>query len=407
MDFEDLNIEDYIYDDSKSSGRRQRINRNADAGYEAYERRGNYGSQSNRYDDRYEYEYEYDDGFEEYDDGYYYDDDDYYYDEPVKKRNKRSAYNKKGKKKKRWVKPLVIILVILAVLALAAFIFLRVLFGGMKTNKLDKNELGITQTEFDKRGIKNIVLFGVDTRDVSEQFGDQNRSDSIIIATLDSNTDEIKLTSILRDSKVAIEGYGEDKINTAYRYGGPQLALKTINQNFKMDLTDYITVNFDELATIVDSLGGLDLEITQEEADNMALTCPEKPVSAGYVHLDGDQAVAYSRVRKIDSDYNRASRQQIVLSLILDKIKQMPILKYPSFIQEFLSCVETSLSSTELIGLGTKFNVKDAQLVRNTIPDTDYESDVYGGLDETGSWVWIYDLDEASHRLHNIIYGGE
>ena len=312
---------------------------------------------------------------------------------------------KEKKKKKKWLRAVIIIAIILVVLAAAAFFLFRYMFGGLRQVKLNADDLGISSTRETDQDIQNFLLFGVDTRDVSG--GDQYRSDSIIIASVNYDTDEIKLTSILRDSKVVIEGEGEAKINVAYRLGGAPLAIKTINQNFDMDIKDYISVDLSELAQIIDYLGGIDVEITELEAGNMALTCPEKPVSAGWNHLDGDQAVAYARVRKPDSDYYRASRQQTVLNLLFEKMKSLSLTEYPAAIKFFLESVETSFSYGDIIDMATKLDIQNAEIVKNTIPDEQYESNLFGDYDETGVWYFIYDLDEATDRLHNIIYGAE
>ena len=145
-----------------------------------------------------------------------------------------------------------------------------VFYGNYLLNKIDKVEIdkenvGITEeveeklSQYDDK-ITNIALFGIDAED-----GGVGRSDSIIIATLDFHNKKLKLTSIMRDSYVDIDGYGTDKINHSYAFGGAELAIKTLNQNFNLNIEDFVAVNFSSLPVIIDLLGGVDITITEEE----------------------------------------------------------------------------------------------------------------------------------------------
>ncbi len=200
----------------------------------------------------------------------------------------------------------------------------------------DSDSLGIQSGAFSDSRIVNIALFGLDAREDT----DSGRSDVVMVLSVDKRHHTLKLTSILRDSEVAIEGYGYDKITHAYAYGGPELAIKTINQNFNLDIKNYVTVNFHQMADIVDAFGGVDMDLTAEEAaalnENLWNLEQETPgtvtygdyipstdgtvqlvygeYQAGTYHLTGNHAVAYARIRYIDSDDVRASRQQKVLS---------------------------------------------------------------------------------------------
>ena len=184
--------------------------------------------------------------------------------------------------------------VILAALIAGICLWLY-LTSGVKQVKLDKDDLGITeykktddadQTEnsgdTENSNIRNIVFFGIDSTDEQASYGDQYRSDSIIIISLGEDNKNIKATSILRDSKVPIEGHESQKINAAYKYGFAPLAIKTINQNFKMNIEDYVTVDFASIEEIVDLLGGVDIELTEEEASQVPGThCRAKHIERG------------------------------------------------------------------------------------------------------------------------------
>ena len=172
-----------------------------------------------------------------------------------------------------------------------------VFYGNYLLNKIDKVEIdkenvGITEeveeklSQYDDK-ITNIALFGIDAED-----GGVGRSDSIIIATLDFHNKKLKLTSIMRDSYVDIDGYGTDKINHSYAFGGAELAIKTLNQNFNLNIEDFVAVNFTTMPKIIDKIGGITVDITSEEVSYI-----QGIESAGTYNLTGDQALDYSRIR--------------------------------------------------------------------------------------------------------------
>ena len=311
-------------------------------------------------------------------------------------------------RKKRRVKTiLIIVFAIIAVLAAGVVGASLYFFGNINTTDISENneDLGISDeraAQSDAK-IKNYALFGVDTRNMSSDSG---RSDAIIILTVDERNNVIKMTSILRDSKVAIEGHGNQKITHAYAFGGPTLAIKTINQNFDMDIKDYITVNFSQMAEIVDSVGGVTMDLTASEVAQVNKTTGNKLQGSGSMELNGEQAVAFSRIRKIDSDNARADRQKEVLSAVFRKIASLPKSQYPGVIHDLLGTVETSLTYGDLIGYTiSPLTTKGFTTEQYSIPDKAYETDLNGGIDSTGAWVWTYNLDNAAKRLHTIVYG--
>lgn len=247
----------------------------------------------------------------------------------------------------------------------------------------------------------NIALFGLS----ADSEYDTNRTDSIIIVTIDNEHKQLKFTSILRDSKVPIEGHEPQKINAAYRYGGPDLALQTINENFHIELEDYITVNFEQFAKMVWLLGGVDIELSQAEVEWMEEFAPGYDYVVGMNHLDGWQALQYSRIRKIDSDSVRAQRQQAVLTELLGNVMELSLSDFVSMVTSFLDVVEaTSLNIMDVITLAT-IPYSEYDIIYNRFPDADKELDLWGGIDDDhGEWVWIYDLDQAADRMNDIIY---
>ena len=288
----------------------------------------------------------------------------------------KQAYKKNQKKKKRTgLKVFLSFICVILVLVGGVMIYAStVLLGDLKTTTItkDKTELGISEETKSEAGITNIALFGVDARDYDGgTFA--GRSDAIMVMSIDNVHHKVKLTSIMRDVRVYMgDGSpydsGYDKLNHAYMYGGPEQAIRTINQNFGLDIQDYVTVNFASMAKIVDAFGGVNIDLTEEEVEqvninmqDLAVNSPESlsgdistyaPLSAGEgVLLNGDEAVAYGRIRAIGDDNGRVERQQEVLSALLSKASSISKLEYPSIIQQLAPLCETSLTFDKMIGL--------------------------------------------------------
>lgn len=322
----------------------------------------------------------------------------------TKKPNKLAA---KWKKLKKWQRVLIIIVVIILLLAgIGAGVFFGVL-NGFKGEKIDDNDIGITDeinSTYADSGIVNIALFGLDTRDADSFKG---RSDTIMIFSVDKVNNTVKITSILRDSYVAIEGHKNQKITHAYAFGGAKLALKTLNQNYNMNITDYVTVNFAKVADAIDSIDGIDIEITEKERVEVNnIGDDENPDfqyldKAGLVHLNGEQAVVYARIRHIDTDNARVERQKRVLMAALDKVKAISPAKYSEMVKSAMALCETSLSASEILSFAPMVT-KALTIETLVIPGDEDNAD--GGNYE-GYWVWRYDLVAASNRLHQFIYG--
>jgi len=223
----------------------------------------------------------------------------------------------------------------------------------------DDQDLGIKDDPFKDRKVINIALFGIDRREDNEV----SRSDSIMIATIDKEHKKIKLTSLLRDIYVEIPGYGMDKLNHAYSYSGPELAIKTINHNFNMNIREFAAVDFFGLEEIIDVMGGVEVDVQPNEVGpiNTGVKQVDKfdnsnsPLvkDSGKQKLTGRQAVAYARIRRIGTDYQRTERQRIVLEDILNQGINAGVAQYPKLLNAMLPHVETSLSKSEILSLGT------------------------------------------------------
>lgn len=325
---------------------------------------------------------------------------------------------KKWSVKKKIIVILCIILAVLLALAGGIYLYIRSLLGSAEYVELDTSQLGITtpsgsvedigegQVE-PAADITNIALFGVDTRDVSSDSG---RSDALMILSVNRTDNQIKLISIARDSYVAVDGYGMDKITHAYAYGGPELAIRTINQNFNMDIQEFVTVNFAQLANIIDYVGGVYVNVDEDERQVLNDYIPElqslgisaEPVEqAGYQLLTGGQAVAYSRDRYTGSDMDRTERQREVLNSLFDSVSQMDLTKLPGLASMVLSQCTTSLSVDEMLDLGTWAATSGPSFGQSALPNG--ECNARGQYIGT-RWYYVYDLNTATEILHDYIY---
>ncbi len=326
-----------------------------------------------------------------------------------KRKNSKFRNSKFGKKwfaLKKWQRVIVYVLIALLVLSAAVFGTVYSIYSGFH-NQIDEGDLGISNEIAEKYGdtdIFNVALFGLDTRDEEAFTG---RSDSIIIVSVDRKNNTVKLSSILRDSYVSIEGHKDQKICHAYAFGGAPLAIKTLNQNFNMNITDYVSINFAKLAQAIDLLGGVDITITEAERAHLnQIGDDDNPDfhyldEAGPVHLTGEQAVVYARLRKIDSDVERSNRQKRVIEALLAQARKVSPSKYAELLKRGMSLCETSLSFSEIMSFAPMIK-SDIQITMTNIPGE--EENAVGGIYE-GAWVWRYDLRKASERLHLFIYG--
>jgi LCP family protein required for cell wall assembly len=324
-----------------------------------------------------------------------------------KSAKKQSKFVKKWRSLKKWQRGIIIAVMVILVIALIAYFAVWGFYNNFRKDVNEEN-LGISTDIYDKygkTGVFNVAVFGVDTRNRDEFSG---RSDSIIIVSVDKKNKTVKLTSILRDSYVAIDGYKNQKITHAYAFGGAELAIKTINQNFNMDITDYATINFFKMAEAIDILGGIDIEITKSEMEQInmeALGGSQKGAalvdSYGKVHLDGDQATIFCRLRKQDSDEARANRQKMVVNALLAQARKVSPTKYPEVVKAIMGLCETSLTFSEVMSFVPMIN-DEVTIEAITVPGE--PENAVGGIYD-GAWVWRYDLAQATQRIHMFIFG--
>ena len=271
------------------------------------------------------------------------------------------------------------------------------LFNKIERVEVDTNDVGITEEVQDKlseysNSVINIALFGIDAEE-----GSAGRSDSIIIATIDTIHKKLKLTSIMRDAYVNIGDRGLDKINHAYAFGGAQLAIKTLNENFNLNIEDFIAVNFTTMPKIIDKLGGVTIDITSEEVSHISGIS-----SAGTYTLTGEQALAYSRIRYASGgDYVRTDRQRTVLNKVFEKILDANVTQYPGLLSEILPMVKTSLDYSEILDIGSEIlKMGVTGLEQERFPRDGYcEGKMINGV-----YYLTFDKENTVKQLHDYIF---
>jgi LCP family protein required for cell wall assembly len=298
-------------------------------------------------------------------------------------------------------------------------------------NQLDKiiytplpendEENGIDQTIYvpEKEDVydkyTNIMLIGVDARDPDEG----SRSDVMMIATVDKKHNKIKLASLMRDMIVDMEGKGpmegqkQDRLNHTYAYGKAPLTVKTVNENFKTNIKDFVKVDFFGMEKIIDYIGGVDIELKKSEISVLnnyirevsKIEKDENPPyleNSGTQHLNGRQAVAYARIRYVgNGDYERTARQRRVLTAIVNKLSKLNPIELNNAIGEMLPYVETSLDKGTIIGLAKDVVTQGMSKVEQMrLPLDDHNKVIY----PNGVYFIGWDKEPNLEALHKFIY---
>ncbi|OKZ86656.1 MAG: hypothetical protein BHW09_05795 [Clostridium sp. CAG:245_30_32] len=286
-------------------------------------------------------------------------------------RNKERKEENNMRKKKKMNKGLKIFLIILLVLVIiivglgvAGYTFVNGKIGKMQKENIDTTAVGINEdTKEELKGYRNIALLGIDSRADDYELG--NRSDCMMIASINQETNEIKLISVYRDTYVYVMENGTkrlDKITHAYSYGGAQNTLKSLNEAMDLNITEFVTVNFDAVIAAVDSLGGVYIDIDKSEIkyvnDYIDATSESSGVKSSHIthsgrqKLDGVQAVSYTRVRyTAGGDYKRTERMRTVVEAMLSKAKTLGVGQLNSFADTILPKIRTNISTSEIWGL--------------------------------------------------------
>ncbi len=317
---------------------------------------------------------------------------------------------KSTSKKKIWRTVLLAVGSFLLILVLGFVGIFVYFFGGLQTEELPSDDLGINSSYHSsiqqEKKITNIALFGIDTR--AGGNADRGLSDAVIILSINHQTKKVKLISIMRDSYVQINGKG-DKLTHAYGYGGAALAVKTLNENFNLDITEYVTVNFEQLAHVIDAVGGVHIDVTEAERRQINLHITEIRGSASdYLHtsgpdtlLNGNQAVGFARIRRLDSDQARTGRQREVIMAVFDQAMTLHVMQYPALAKAMIPMVTTSFTYSDVLEFLPIITSGEVVMEETMIPG-DYDDARNAMIN--GVYYMQYDLEKATDHIHNFIY---
>lgn len=318
-----------------------------------------------------------------------------------------------GKKKRRGLKIALIVVLILVLgiggVIAAGLTAIKSTLDNVGRVELDPDAIGIDpQVDAELSNYRNIAILGVDARDMSSD--EDVRSDAIVIASINKETNEIKLFSVYRDTMLDMgDDIGLDKITHAYAYGGPSQVLYVLNKNLDLNIKEVVVVNWKSVADTVDALGGLDIEIQESEIDEMNKYIEdtyntiggsnEKISSPGMQTLNGNQAVTYARIRKdaATGDFRRNERMKIVVKATFEKAKTMKISSLKKISKEILPEIKTNMSSADMMGMVlklTSYEMTDS--VGWPYDHDDWDSDVYYNIPVT--------LDSNVTQLHEDFF---
>lgn len=241
----------------------------------------------------------------------------------------------------------------------------------------------------------NIMLIGQDRRPGEGR----QRSDSMILVTVNKSKGTITLTSFMRDQYVRIPGYKNNKMNAAYAFGGMKLLNETVEANFGVKIDGDIEVDFNNFKKLIDMLGGVDISLTSKEVNHLN-NGHGYNLSTGMQRLNGAQALAYSRIRVIDSDYNRANRQRKVITSLINRYKSLSLMEMIWMLDDILPLVTTNMSKNELVDIITSVApmLSGAQINSTRIPvDGTFRQGTARVRAGLAAW-FQYDIDFAANR---------
>jgi LCP family protein required for cell wall assembly len=281
--------------------------------------------------------------------------------------------------------------------------------SNINDNEIDMS--GITNHP-NVNGIYNIMMFGIDTRDINRYNG--SRSDVMMLLTINTKDKTFKLTSFMRDILVPIEGHKYNKINAAFAFGGPQLAMQTVNSCFGLNVDKYVVVNFGATEKIVDAMGGVVIDVQEKELTNLNknirdqnenLNGGEKAQevkSAGKQLLNGRQAVAYARIRKVGGDSARTQRQRTVIMSLLDKSKNLGLMDFNNLFSELPQYMKTNMNVGEQLSMAQLlFSMRSSEVQQLRIP---LEDDYNPGRYNKASVLRI-NFKKTAKALQEFVYG--
>jgi LCP family protein required for cell wall assembly len=246
--------------------------------------------------------------------------------------------------------------------------------------------------------VRNILLIGTDMRE-GEKTG---RSDAMIILSINARSKTIHLTSLMRAMYVAIPGKDWSMLNHAFAWGGSDLLLQTIENNLRIKIDDYLVINFAGFTEAIDQVGGVEIELTAKEATYLNSDLGTTRWQAGLRRLDGAAALAYARIRKLDSDFVRTSRQRAVLESLLQQSRTLSPAQMNNLAESLLPLVRTNLTRNELLALVVDgLQARHYPVSQLMLPEAEYRERIYVRKME----MYRFDYQKTISRLHAFIYG--
>lgn len=318
--------------------------------------------------------------------------------------------NRKKRKSRRKKRTVILVLEVLVLSLLLGTVYVMAKYNKFQTVTIDTDDIEINDG-IEQEGYTTVALFGGDSRD--GQLEEGTHADTMIIVSIDNKTKEIRMASIYRDTLLKQEDGDYSKANYAYFHGGPKEAINMLNRNLDLDIQNYVTVDFKALVDTIDLLGGLNIEIKEEEVENINEYLQETAdvagteanfiERAGEQHLDGAQAVTYARIRSTaGGDYTRTERQRLVIQKLFEKAVKTNLSTINEIIDTVFPQVSTSFSLKELIGLAS--GMTRYTLGENTGFPVDKTDGNYGSW---GSIVVPLGLEENVRDLHEFLYPNE
>ena len=315
---------------------------------------------------------------------------------------------------KKWKIILAIILALLIIPVGVGAIYVNVILNKVTVSEeeFDKDFDLNVNTSLENNNMKNIALFGLDCRTTDYKGC---RSDVIMLISYHKKNNQLTVTSVARDAYVDIVGKGLDKLNHAYSYGGPQLAVQTLNRNLDLNIEDYVTVDFWSVEAIIDAIGGVEVDVQPEEVYLVNAGVEEanredkngKVVSnisnSGKQVLTGRQAVAYMRIRYVgNGDFERMERQRYVIQNALNQINNLSLNQMLNLVEELISMVKTNMSKGEIIELLTSIVTKGIPVMQQSqFPMSNHAQ----GMKIDGIYYYVpINLLQNVEMYHSLIY---
>jgi len=325
---------------------------------------------------------------------------------------------RKSNSKRKVILIMAIILMIISIIAIVGIIWAmnKVNFQGLDESNLGINQkmyngLPISKEEYDS--ISNVLLIASDSEN---GYDKEKHADVIILLSVNQTKKTVKMISIPRDTYVDIEGYKKYKLNKSYSVGGEQLLVKTLNSTFDLNITEYVTVDFTGFMHIINSIGGIEMEISEAEKNYInqySSSCYKvsgnsykRVTSSGKITLDGEQAVTHARNRTTANDIARTSKHRDVMAATMNKIANMESDKILGLVDDLLKEVKTNINVMKYTGILTNIVSDRATYMNNItsvlVPSMDYSKGM--NLQSDGAYVIETDIEKAKEDFVKYMY---